>query len=160
MKTSKSTNEASKPTDLSNLLPLIERVKEALCGELAEYGEMLALLEEERDSVATGCVRDVVRSAEALDQQQLVIRSVRHERAMCQSKLAGALGRPADASFNDLIPLLPQPHQLPVTTLVREINDILGRVQNSFRQNHSLLNQSLDKLQSLIQMMQAPQQAV
>lgn len=90
MKTSKSTAEPTKPTGLSNLLPLIQKVKEALCGELAEYGEMLALLEQERDSVATDCVGDVVRSAEALDQQQLVIRSVRHERAMCQSKLAGA----------------------------------------------------------------------
>jgi len=160
MKTSKSTNEASKPTDLSILLPLIQNLKQALCGELTEYGEMLAILEQERDSVATGCVREVVRSAEALDQQQLVIRSVRHERGMCQTLLAVALGRPVDTSLNDIVPLLPQPHQFPITSLAREINDILGRVQNSFQQNHSLLNQCLDKLQSLIQTMQAPQQAV
>jgi len=160
MKTSKSTNETSKPTDLSILLPLIQNLKEALCGELTEYGEMLALLEQERDSVVTGYVTEVVRSAEALDEQQLVIRSVRHERGMCQSILAGALGRPADTCLNDIVPLLPQPHQFPVTNLAREITEILGRVQNSFQQNHSLLNQSLDKLQSLIQTMQTPQQAV
>jgi hypothetical protein len=121
---------------------------------------MLALLEQERDSVATGCVGEVVRSAEALDQQQLVIQSVRHERAICQNKLAGALGRPGDACLNDLIPLLPPPHQLPVTTLGREIDEILRRVQNSFRQNYSLLNETLDKLQGLIQTMQAPRPAV
>ena len=149
-----------KTTSSLFLLPLIEGLIQSLGRELLEYGEMLALLDEERNSIPTGSPNDVFRSVTALDDQQLVIHSVRQQRELHQKKVASALERPSNASLNELISLLPASHQLPVTTLVRQINEALARVQTSARQNRLLLNQSLERLGDLIDSVEVLQDAV
>jgi hypothetical protein len=63
------------------------------------------------------------------------------------SELAGL---PADATVEELKPHLPGNHAILVAALVEENNELLVRVRQRARQNHVLLNRSLELMQRFI----------
>jgi flagellar biosynthesis/type III secretory pathway chaperone len=64
--------------------------------------------------------------------------------------LAQVLNQTEDGAFETLLPLLPETHRFAVSTLVRENNDLLTRVQQRARQNHLLLSRSLELMQRFL----------
>ena len=134
----------------TNITELATRLIGALRHELGEYGEMLALLDQQREHVMIRAADEVLHSVAAVGDQTLKIQEARSAREAWQTQAAWALGQPNDPTFFAVIPLLPEPHRLAVAELVRENNDLLARIQERARQNHLMLSRSLDLMQRFI----------
>lgn len=122
----------------------------ALRHELKQYGEILALLEQQQECVLARAADNVVQSVGAINGQMKNIQAARREREHCQNEVVALLRPAGDPSFVHLIPLLPEPYRAAIAALVRENNDLLGRVQQRARQNHLLLCRSLEMMQQFI----------
>ena len=129
---------------------LVCKLIELLRAELHEYGEMLAQLDQQQESVMARAAEDVLRSVAAINEQMSKIQSARRQREACQNDAARLLNKPDDPTFQSVIPLLPEKFQVAVSSLVRENNDLLVRVQRRAQQNHLLLTRSLQMMQQVI----------
>jgi flagellar biosynthesis/type III secretory pathway chaperone len=129
---------------------LLSRLLDALRHELQQYGEILALLDQQREFVMARSGDQVLQSVANINEQTARIQGAREQRLTCQRELAQALGQREDAAFEMLVPLLPESHRFAVSSLVRENNDLLARVQQRARQNHLLLSRSLELMQRFL----------
>lgn len=135
------------------MIEKIERFVEALRNELQHYGEMLALLDQQQELVATRAAQDLLQSVADIQAQGLTIQAARSHREACRRSLAQQLLQPSDIALNDLIRLLPADYQPLVQALVQENNELLVRVQQRARQNHLLLSRSLELMQQFLSVM-------
>lgn len=130
---------------------LLSNLIEALREELKQYGEMLALLDQQQQLVMRRQVAALPDNVSGVNAQAGVIAAARQEREQRQRHLARALELPeTGASFATLIPLLPVNYRPLVEALVRENNELLIRVQQRARQNHLLLSHCVELMQQLI----------
>jgi flagellar biosynthesis/type III secretory pathway chaperone len=127
-----------------------ETVIDALRNELQQYGEMLALLDQQQEAVMLRGADDILRSISAINAQSTVVQSARRHRQRALHELALALGQTAEASFADLVPLLADHYRPLLTALIQENNELLFRVRQRAQQNHLLLQQSLDLMQRFL----------
>lgn len=124
-----------------------QRLIDALREELQQYGEMLALLEQQHHFVVQRSGAALLENLAAINAQTSVIQLARREREQFQSQLSLSLQLPTDARFSSLLGAVPEPYRGLVKTLVDEINQCLRRVQQRARQNHLLLSCSLEMMQ-------------
>lgn len=122
----------------------------ALREELSQYGEMLALLDAEQEQVVTRGSMELLQTVEAINRQGDVIRRARIRREECQRQVAELLGLDGRSGFEELRQKLPANHAILVAALVEENNELLIRVRQRARQNHVLLNRSMELMQKLI----------
>jgi flagellar biosynthesis/type III secretory pathway chaperone len=128
----------------------IQNLVNALRDELKEYGELLALLDRQQQSVIERDADQVFQSVGSVQRQGLTIAEARSRREACASAIAQELGQESDAAFSVLIPLLPAPYRPLVKALMDENNELLIRVQQRARQNHLLLSRSVELMQGLL----------
>jgi flagellar biosynthesis/type III secretory pathway chaperone len=128
---------------LSNLI-------EALREELKQYGEMLAVLDQQQNSVVQRHTNDLLQNVASINAQADVIAAVRREREQHQRHVARQMDLLEDASFVAIIPLLPPDYRPLVQALVHENNELLARVHQRTRQNHLLLSHAVELMQQLI----------
>jgi flagellar biosynthesis/type III secretory pathway chaperone len=133
---------------MDNPAALVPKLIDALRQELQEYGEMLALLDQQQQAVITRAADNVLQSTVGINEQMQKIRTVREDRERGQQILAQLLKVPE--AFASLVPALPEKFRLAVQTLVRENNQLLSRVQQRARQNHLLLGRSLELMQEFL----------
>lgn len=129
---------------------ILQKLIAALRNELEQYGEMLALLEQQRHEVVGHAPGDVLRSIAAINSQSSSIQNAREQRRDCQQQLARKLAQADDSSFAHLIPLLPEHYRPLLSALVQENNELLVRVRECAQQNQTLLRKSLDFMQRFI----------
>ena len=129
---------------------LLHNLIEALREELKQYGEMLAVLEQQQDSVVQRQVNDLLQNVSQVNAQGDVIAAVRHERGQHQRNVARLLGLDDGATFTAIIPRLPADYRPLVQALVQENNELLVRVHQRARQNHLLLSHAVELMQQLI----------
>jgi len=129
---------------------LLSNLIEALREELTQYGEMLALLDQQQQMVMHRQVSTLPENVNCVNAQAGVIAATRQEREQRQRRLADHLALPENAGFAVLIPLLPADYRPLMEALVRENNELLGRVQQRVRQNHLLLSHCVELMQQLI----------
>jgi flagellar biosynthesis/type III secretory pathway chaperone len=129
---------------------LIPRLIETLRDELHQYGEMLALLDQQQEHVMARAADEVMRSVSSINQHMEVIQRARQARETCQKEVAQVLQRPEESTFVNLVPLLPEKFQGAVVSLVRENNTLLERVHRRARQNQLLLSRSLELMQRFL----------
>ena len=122
----------------------------ALRDELQQYGEMLALLDRQQQSVIHRAADEVFQSIGLIKSQGLAIQNARAQREICRAEVGRAVRQSEEASFADIIPLLPADYRPLVGALVDENNALLVRVRQRARQNHLLLSRSLELMQGLI----------
>lgn len=122
----------------------------ALREELAQYGEMLALLDRQQELVVARGSAELLQTVDAVNHQGDVIRQAREERETAQRRVAELAGLPASATVEELKSRLPANHAILVGALIDENNELLVRVRQRARQNHVLLNRSLELMQRLI----------
>jgi flagellar biosynthesis/type III secretory pathway chaperone len=123
---------------------------EALREELKQYGEMLALLDQEQDMVMQRQTAGIAPCVAAINAQAHTLRAVRHEREQRRRHLARTLQLCEDTSFNDLNARLPAEYKPLLQALVQENKELLVRVQQRARQNHLLLSRMVELMQKLI----------
>jgi flagellar biosynthesis/type III secretory pathway chaperone len=129
---------------------LLSHLIEALREELKQYGEMLALLDQQQQFVMRRETAALPDSASSINAQAEVLRGARHEREQRQRNLARLLELPDDVNFKMLIPRLPAEYQPLVAALVEENNELLTRVQARARQNHLLLSHCVELMAQFI----------
>ena len=129
---------------------LLSYLIEALREELKQYGEMLALLDQQQQLVMQRQVAALPENVGHVNQQAAVIAVARQEREQRQRHLARLLSLPENSAAAGLIPHLPSDYQPLVGALVNENNELLVRVQQRARQNHLLLSHAVELMQQLI----------
>ena len=129
---------------------LMQNFIESLREELRQYGELLALLDVQREQVVRRLADELTETVTAINAQGEVIRAARLERAQRQRELARSLLMPDETLINKLIPALPEVYRPLISALVEENNQLLTRVQQRARQNHILLSRSLELMGQFI----------
>jgi len=129
---------------------LLSNLIEALREELKQYGEMLALLDQQQHLVMHRQVAELPDNVCLVNAQAAVIAVARQEREQRQRHLFRLLSLPESATFAVLMPLLPADYRPLVDALVRENNELLVRVQQRARQNHLMLSHCVELMQQLI----------
>ncbi|MCS7091464.1 MAG: flagellar protein FlgN [Verrucomicrobiota bacterium] len=128
----------------------LQQLIEALRQELQQYGEMLALLEQQQDGVLHRRAEQLLQTVDAIQAQARVLQQAREHRETCRGALARALGLSESVGLSDLIPHLPAEYRPLLEALIQENNDLLVRVQQRARQNHLLLHRAVELMQKLI----------
>jgi flagellar biosynthesis/type III secretory pathway chaperone len=128
----------------------IEFLIHALREELGQYGEMLALLEQQQQLVMQRSTDALLQNLAAVNAQTSVIEVARREREEHQRELNALLQLPPGGTFAELLKILPEPYPPLVKALVDGINQCLGRVRQRARQNHLLLSRSVEMMQRFI----------
>lgn len=128
----------------------LKNLVEALREELKEYGEMLALLDQQQEMVMHRRTQDLLPCVAATNTQAETIAAARREREQHQRHLNLQFGLPENAAFALLIPQLPSEYQPLVQALVQENNQLLVRVQQRARQNHLLLTRAVELMQRFL----------
>jgi flagellar biosynthesis/type III secretory pathway chaperone len=128
----------------------LAKLIDALREELQSYGSLLALLDQQQESVFSRAAEALHISVGAIHEQAGVLHAARLLRDTCRQEVALALQLPGDAPFGLLIPLVPMDYQPLLQALVQENNELLVRVQQRARQNHLLLSRSVDLMQQFI----------
>ena len=132
---------------MNDLLPnLIEALRE----ELKQYGEMLALLDQQQDLVMQRQTNDLLSSVATINEQTGVIAVARNEREQRQRHIARQFDLPEDSGLAVITQKLPADYRPLVQALMQENNELLVRVQQRARQNHLLLNHAVELMQQLI----------
>lgn len=129
---------------------LIEQLIEDLRNELKEYGEMLALLDEQQEHLMSRRVDGVLDSVERINSQTLVLQQVRATREESQRLLAQATADPGCTGILVLVQYLPEDYGPLIQTLVAENNHLLLRVQQRGRQNYLMLSRAVELMQRFI----------
>lgn len=128
----------------------IQKLIESLRNELQQYGEMLALLDQQHQAVMNDGPDDVLHLISAINKQGLAIQKARDIRHAATVKLARSLGQKTDPNFASLIPLLPGHLRALVTALVQENNALLVSVRDKAQQNHQRMQKSLDMMNHFV----------
>lgn len=128
---------------------LLSNLIEALREELKQYGEMLALLDQQQQLVMRRQVTALPDNVNSVNAQAGVIAAARQEREQRQLHLARSLGI-EENSVTKILNRIPQDYQPLVGALVEENNSLLTRVQQRARQNHLLLSHAVELMGQLL----------
>lgn len=129
---------------------LLHNLIESLREELKQYGEMLAVMEQQQDCVVQRQIPDLFQNISQIHLQADVIAAVRRERGQRQRNLARQLGLAEEAPFGDLLPRVAADYRPLLQALVQENNELLARIQQRARHNHLLLSHAVEMTQQLI----------
>jgi len=122
----------------------------ALRDELQQYGEMLALLEQQQEADNLRAADDLLLSISIVNAQSLKIQHARQHRQTQLTELAAALDCSATGSFATLVPQIPEEYRPLLSALVQENNELLVRVRQRARQNQILFRRSMETLQRFL----------
>ena len=128
---------------------LLHNLVDSLREELKEYGEMLALLDQQQEMVMRRQTQDLIQCVQTINAQVENITAARLEREQRQRNLARMSGLAEDAPFATLVPRLPGEYRPLIQALVHENNELLKRIQRRARQNHLLLSRIVELMQRL-----------
>ena len=115
--------------------------------ELTQYGELLALLEQQQDLIVSRSAEGLLENLGAINAQVPIVAAARQHRDQLRKELATAAGQPTTISFRQLIVLVPKEYQPLLEALVDEINDLLMRSQQH-RGRITFLSRSLGLMHS------------
>lgn len=132
------------------MIESIQTLIKALREELEQYGEMLVLLDRQREQVTARAAEEVFHSIGLIKAQSIAIQNARAHREECLAQVAQSCDRDAETTFADLMPLVPADYRPLLRALVEENNELLVRVRQRARQNHLLLSRSLELMGALI----------
>jgi flagellar biosynthesis/type III secretory pathway chaperone len=132
------------------MIQSIKSLIDALRDELQNYGEMLALLDQQQEYLVARAVAEVFQSISLIKAQGTAIQRACARREDCRRLLARNCQQPQEAGFSVLIPLLPADYQPLLLALVGENNELLLRVRRRAHQNHLMLRRSVELMQELL----------
>ena len=132
------------------MIDALQRLIDALREELQQYGEMLALLDQQQEQTVARTAADLLQTVAAITAQTAVVQQARERRHQAQRRLAGELNIRGEGGFAEALPLLPEAYRPLLKALVDENNELLIRVQQRARQNHLLLSRSMELMQQFL----------
>lgn len=128
------------------LAPLID----ALRTELQQYGAVLALLEDQQKLVVERSIDEILRSVDTLNREMAVVNELREQRDQLRVNLARACDLPENETLEGIAARLPGEEKPLLQGLVREGQDTLKNMQQRARQNHLLIQRSMEMMEQFI----------
>jgi flagellar biosynthesis/type III secretory pathway chaperone len=123
----------------------------ALRDELTQYGEVLALMQEQQELIINRAANELLLNLNVVNEQMEKVATARNRRDACRRALVASLGGTEETTFRQLTEMLSEEVQPLLNALVEEINQLLQSIQKWLRQNHMLLRRSLDLMQQIMQ---------
>jgi hypothetical protein len=126
-------------------------IAQCLRAELADYGGLLNLFEEQHRRLTDHNPENVLSFATRIEAQARVVAQSRARREQAVSTFAGANGRPTTASLRTML-LLIEPDARPLLkALITEVNTLLHRVRRASRHSHTLLSRAVEAHRETLQ---------
>jgi hypothetical protein len=129
---------------------LWKNVAECLRSELAEYGRLLQLMEEQRTLIFKRDTGAVFRASSSIQAQVDVLHGCRRRREEMSGKLAAEHERPANSTLRSLMPLINPDGRPLMEALIGEVNRLIHRVRRVMRLNERLLACAVDCQQEML----------
>lgn len=119
-------------------------IAEALRQELAEYGELLRLFEQQQQSLFARDADAVLRVGGEIESQARILQDSRTRREQAVATFARRVGQPATSTVRALLNHVDAEARPLLEALVNEINHLIHRVRRTSRHNHALLSRTLE----------------
>jgi flagellar biosynthesis/type III secretory pathway chaperone len=129
-----------------------QSLADGLRTELAEYGALLGLFEEQQKNLFAREAAEVLRLAHAIEAQAHTLQTCRREREQRVSSFALAHGQPARATLRSLLPFCEAAARPLIEALIDEVNRLLHRVRRVSRHNHTLLSRTVELHQETLRL--------
>jgi flagellar biosynthesis/type III secretory pathway chaperone len=129
---------------------LWKNVAECLRAEVAEYGRLLHLMEEQRDVIFKRDTAAVFRAGSSIQAQVNILHDCRRRREEMSAKLAAEHDRPPNSTLRSLVPLINPDGRPLMEALIAEVNRLIHRVRRTMRLNERLLACAVDCQQELL----------
>lgn len=128
-----------------------EFIAECLRRELADYGGLLRLFEQQQQFLFDRAPEAVLRLAGEIEQQARALSECRSRRERVVAEFAAAHGQPETSALRHLLPFIEVTARPLIEALINEVNTLLHRVRRVSRHNHSLLSRAVEMHQDTLQ---------
>jgi flagellar biosynthesis/type III secretory pathway chaperone len=128
-----------------------EFIAECLRAELADYGGLLRLFEEQQQHLFCRDAGAVLRLANEIETQARTLAECRARREAAVAAFAEAHRRPTTSSLRALLPDIEPAARPLLAALINEVNALLHRVRRTSRHNHTLLSRTVELHQDTLQ---------
>lgn len=133
-----------------------EIIAQCLRAELADYGGLLNLFEEQQCSVSGRDPQSVLRFATRIESQARLVALSRGRREQAVAVFAGENGRPVTASLRTMLSLIEADARPLLKALITEVNSLLHRVRRASHHSHSLLTRAVEVHRETLQHLRLP----
>jgi len=117
---------------------------DSLRGEIAEYGRLLSLIEEQQKLIFQRDPEAILRQNPSLQSQVEVLHQCRGLREKAVGEFAAAHGRPAGSTLRALLTSVAEEGRPLLAALIAETNHLIHRVRRQMSLNQRLLASTLD----------------
>ncbi|MFZ1057480.1 MAG: flagellar protein FlgN [Opitutaceae bacterium] len=125
-------------------------IADCLRSELAEYGRLLQIFEEQQVFLLKREAAGVLRATNEIDEQVRVVTRSRKERERATSEFAQAQGLPGSVTVRALLPHIPEEARPLLEALVEDLNRLVARVRRISRHNRLFLIRTIETHQELL----------
>jgi flagellar biosynthesis/type III secretory pathway chaperone len=127
-----------------------QQLAECLRTELADYGGLLALFEEQQRALFARHANEVLRLSTEIEGQARAVQSSRQRREDAVAAYATGLGQPPAATLRSLLPFVAAEARPLLEALIDEVNHLIHRVRRVSRHNHTLLSRTVELHQEIL----------
>ncbi len=127
-----------------------QHIAECLRAELAEYGGLLALFENQQTSLFRRDANEVLRLSAEIEQQARTLQYSRRQREDTVAGFAILHGQSAGSTLRSLLPFVALEARPLLEALIDEVNRLIHRVRRVSRHNHTLLTRTVDLHQEIL----------
>jgi flagellar biosynthesis/type III secretory pathway chaperone len=128
-----------------------EFIAECLRTELADYGGLLHLFEEQQRHLFDRDAEAVLESANEIEAQALAVAQSRTRREQAVAAFAEAHDKSSSTTLRAMLPMIEADARPLLEALINEVNLLLHRVRRTSRHNHTLLSRTLEVHQETLQ---------
>ena len=122
--------------------------------ELTQYGELLALLETQQQAILERNADQVPACAAEMRSQGKRLEDMKQERETTRQELYVKFGIAEGAPISNAFDQMPPEYQPLLNALIDENQQSITRIRRLARQNHLLINRSLETVKGLIDSLQ------
>ena len=128
-----------------------ESIADCLRQELADYGGLLHLFEQQQRSLFERDPNAVMGLGGAIEEQARSVAQCRARREQVVASFAVEHGQPRTSTLRALLPLIESDARPLLEALIDEVNALLHRVRRISRHNHTLLSRAVEVHQEVLQ---------
>lgn len=128
-----------------------EYIAECLREELADYGGLLHLFEEQQRALFNRDADTVLQLANDIEVHARAVGQSRCRREQAVAALAEANRKPTTSTLRSLLPFVEADARPLLEALINEVNTLLHRVRRTSRHNHTLLTRAVEVHQDTMQ---------
>lgn len=125
-------------------------IADALRNEIAGFGGLLNLFEDQQQRLFARDVDSVLRLSTEIEDHSRTMAEQRNRREQIVAEFALANNQPANATLRSLLPFIAEEARPLLEALIAEVNVLIHRVRRLTRQNHTLLARTVESHQELM----------